>query len=111
MLGGDGTLSEALSKSNAEVRSPHTARRHGVMFGSFTPNRASMKRITDVWSNTSEQTQPPLLQGETASSGTRTPRPYWPTSPFDPPGVPAMPLNSSLSSATVEWPASAPTFG
>src|SRR5450755_3340226 len=81
------------------------------MSGSSTPNRASMKRITEVWSNTSEQTHPPLLQGETTSSGTRTPRPYGPATPFEPPGVPAVPPNSSWSSGTVDSPASAPTFG
>ena len=88
MLGSAGTESDALSKSNAEVRSPQTARRHGVMLGSSTPNRASMKRISEVWSNVSEQTQPPVLHGETTSSGTRTPRPYGPTTPSEPPGVP-----------------------
>ena len=44
-----------LLKSNADVRSPQIARRHGVMFGSAEtcarPKRFSMKRITDVWSN------------------------------------------------------------
>ena len=45
------------------------------MFGSCTPKRASRKRITEVWSNTSEFTQPPRLQGETAIIGTRGPRP------------------------------------
>ena len=48
------------------------------MFGSWTPKRASMKRISDVWSNVSEHTQPPLLQGEITSSGTRIPSPYGP---------------------------------
>lgn len=46
----------ALVKSKAEVRSPQTARRHGEMLGSRTPNRFSMKRITEVWSKVSEQT-------------------------------------------------------
>ncbi len=110
-VGSGGTRSDALSKSNAEVRSPQTARRHGVMFGSSTPNRASMKRISEVASNTSEQTHPPLVHGETTSNGTRTPRPYGPMTPFVPPGVPAVPPNSSLSSGTVDWPASAPTLG
>src|SRR6478609_6875720 len=100
MLGGDGTRLDELSKSNAEVRSPHTARRQGVMFGSSTPNRASMKRMSDVWSNVSEQTQPPVLHGETIRSGTRTPSPYGPTTPPEPLGVPAVPLKSSLSSGT-----------
>ena len=43
-------------KSKAEVRSPQTARRHGEMFGSCTPNRRSMNRMIEVWSKTSEQT-------------------------------------------------------
>ena len=51
-------------KLKAEVRSPETARRHVVMLGSLTPKRCSMKRMSEVWSNTSELTQPPLLQGE-----------------------------------------------
>ena len=34
-----------------------------------------MKRIIDVWSKTCEQTQPPLLHGETTGIGTRAPRP------------------------------------
>ena len=62
-------------KSSADVMSPHTVRRHGGMLGSVTPKRCSMKRMDDVWSKTSEQTQPPLLQGETTIMGTRTPRP------------------------------------
>ena len=36
---------------------------------------AWMKRISDVWSNTSELTHPPVLQGEMTSIGTRMPRP------------------------------------
>ena len=62
-------------KSKAEVRSPQTARRQGVMFGSSTPKRASRKRITEVWSKTSELTKPPRLQGEITYIGTRGPRP------------------------------------
>ncbi|MNK94636.1 hypothetical protein D3C87_1148440 [compost metagenome] len=57
------------------MRSPHTARRNGEMFGSFTPKRASMKRITEVWSKACELTQPPRLQGEITYIGTRTPGP------------------------------------
>ena len=45
------------------------------MFGSLTPKRRSRKRITEVWSNTCELTQPPLLHGETTYIGTRGPRP------------------------------------
>jgi hypothetical protein len=37
--------------------------------------RRSMNRMSEVWSNTSEQTQPPLLHGETTIIGTRMPRP------------------------------------
>ena len=62
-------------KLKAVVRSPHTARRHGEMFGSITPNRSSRKRITEVWSKTCELTQPPRLHGEMMNMGTRGPRP------------------------------------
>ncbi|MNL13401.1 hypothetical protein D3C87_1343080 [compost metagenome] len=41
-----------VAKLKALVRSPHTARRNGEMWGSLTPKRASMKRSTEVWSNT-----------------------------------------------------------
>ena len=34
-----------------------------------------MKRITEVWSNTCELTQPPLLHGDTTYIGTRADRP------------------------------------
>lgn len=73
-VAGSAALNERASarvKSNALVRSPHTARRHGEMFGSSTPKRCSMKRITEVWSNTCELTQPPVLQGEITNIGTR----------------------------------------
>ncbi len=61
MVGSETTASLGLSKSNADVRSPVTARRHGVMFvstmpGYCLPKRRSMKRMSDVWSNTSEST-------------------------------------------------------
>jgi hypothetical protein len=50
--GSVGNASFGVAKLNAEVRSPHTVRRHGVMLGSDSlwpwPKRASMKRITDV---------------------------------------------------------------
>src|SRR5205823_14608474 len=62
-------------KSKAELRSPHTERRHSLIFGSRTPKHFSMKRITDVWSNSSEQTYPPRLQGDTTIAGARMPRP------------------------------------
>lgn len=71
---GNGSLF-GLAKLNAEVRSPQTARRQGLIFGSMTPKRCSRKRITEVWSNTWELTQPPLLHGEITYIGTRGPRP------------------------------------
>ncbi|MDT4846425.1 hypothetical protein FQZ97_804450 [compost metagenome] len=64
-----------VAKLKALVRSPHTARRNGEMLGSFTPKRASMNRITEVWSKACEFTQPPRLQGEITYIGTRTPGP------------------------------------
>jgi len=45
------------------------------MFGSVTPKRVSMKRITEVWSDTCEFTKPPLLHGDRMYSGTRGPMP------------------------------------
>lgn len=75
MSGSAGIFPPSLAKSNALVRSPTTARRQAEMFGSCTPNRFSMKRITEVWSKTSEFTKPPVENGETTSIGTRGPRP------------------------------------
>jgi hypothetical protein len=69
----------ALPKSNAAVRSPQIARRHGEMFGSCTPKRFSMNCTIEVWSKTSEQTQPPVLHGDTTIIGTRCPSPYGPS--------------------------------
>ena len=91
------------AKSKAEVKSPATARRHGVMFDSIkpgrcSPKRRSRKRISEVWSKTSELTQPPLLQGEMISMGTRTPRPYGPNTWLLSPG------NTSLAVLMVERP-------
>ncbi|CFP66651.1 Uncharacterised protein [Bordetella pertussis] len=37
-------------KSKAWLRSPQTARRHGLMLGSATPKRDSSRRMTEVWS-------------------------------------------------------------
>ena len=53
-----GKLSAVLprEKSNAAVRSPHTARRQGEMLGSLTPKRRSTNRMIEVWSSVSEQT-------------------------------------------------------
>lgn len=70
-----------------------------------------MRRMSDVWSNVCEHTQPPVLHGETTRRGTRTPRPYGPATPPDPPGVPAVPVKNSLSNGTVDRPPSPPTLG
>ena len=75
MSGSEGTGPGDFEKSNAEVRSPQTVRRQGVMWGSCTPNRFSRNRMIEVWSNVSEHTQPPVLHGETTVIGTRTPSP------------------------------------
>jgi hypothetical protein len=39
------------------------------MCGSRTPKRASSNRISDEWSNVSEQTYPPAVHGETTTAG------------------------------------------
>jgi hypothetical protein len=75
VLGSVGTCSTVFEKSKADVRSPATERRHGVMLGSLTPKRDSMSRMTDVWSKTSELSQPPVLHGDTTNIGTRGPIP------------------------------------
>ncbi len=69
----DGTEKSGCAKSKHEVRSPEIARRQAEMFGSCTPVQVSRKRITEVWSNTCESTQPPRLHGDTTVSGTRVP--------------------------------------
>jgi hypothetical protein len=72
---GNGTVASlGEAKLNADVRSPETARRHLVMFLSIMPGYSDMKRrsinrMSDVWSNTCEFTQPPLLQGEMNNHG------------------------------------------
>ena len=66
---------EEPEKSKADVRSPQTARRHALIFGSGISNRASRNCNTDVWSKTCEHTHPPLVQGEMISMGTRGPKP------------------------------------
>ena len=58
-----------------------------------------MKRITEVWSNTCELTYPPLLQGEIARNGTRTPNPIGPLG--------TVVVTSSFSMLTVEAPLAA----
>src|SRR5580658_9689015 len=63
-------------KSKAEVRSPHTARCQGLMLSTVMPKRFSRNMPSEVWSNTCELTQPPLLQGDMTNMGTRAPRPH-----------------------------------
>jgi len=57
-----------------------------------------MNWISEVWSNTSEQTQPPLDHGEMTSMGTRKPRPYGHL------GFPGLPGKISLVASTVDLP-------
>src|SRR5882762_8654644 len=54
--------------------------------------------MIDVWSNTSELTQPPLLQGDMTTIGTRRPRPYGPA------GYSEFPAKISLVVSTVDTP-------
>ena len=55
--GSGGTLaSGGLDSASAAVRSPVTPRRQADRLGTSTPNRVSMKRSSEVWSNVSEQT-------------------------------------------------------
>ncbi|GHE67213.1 hypothetical protein GCM10018771_56290 [Streptomyces cellulosae] len=68
------------AKSSALVRSPAIERRHSVMFGQVNglpmdAAQVSRNLTTEVWSNTSEATWPPRVQGETSSIGTRGPKP------------------------------------
>src|SRR5260370_42467576 len=67
-------------KSKAPVRSPQTLRRQAVMVGQIAgaPSASvhfSRNWITEVWSDTSEVTQPPRVHGERRTTGTRKPRP------------------------------------
>src|SRR5262245_34178524 len=57
-----------------------------------------MKRISEVWSNTCELIQPPLLHGDTTIIGTRMPKPYGPV------GAPGRPAKISLMVLTVDLP-------
>src|SRR5690606_12325908 len=65
----------------AAVRSPQMARRHALMLSSrrvflnFRFRNVSRNCRVDVWSNTCEQTFPPVVHGEAIISGTRYPRP------------------------------------
>jgi len=101
---GNGTVASlGEAKLNADVRSPETARRHLVMFLSIMPGYSDMKRrsinrMSDVWSNTCEFTQPPLLQGEMKTMGTRMPIPYGPVAYSELPG------KTSFVGSTLERP-------
>src|SRR5580704_1396489 len=92
MVLGNGTVASlGEEKLNDDVRSPETARRHLVMLlsmmpGYSDPNRRSINRMSDVWSNTCGFTQPPLLQGEMTTMDTRTPIPYGPVAYLELPG-------------------------
>src|SRR5690606_15863535 len=77
-MGGE---SEAVIGRKAEVRSPQTNRRQLLILVSFTrlpvffSRKCSRNCKPEVWSNTSELTQPPLVQGEAITIGTRKPSP------------------------------------
>src|SRR5690606_3385347 len=73
MTGNFGSL--GFTKSNAEVRSLLTARCQAEIAGMVTPKRFSINCPTEVWSATSECTQPPLLQGDKIYIGTLGPIP------------------------------------
>ena len=70
-----GAPAGASPNRNTEVRSPNVCRRHAEMFGSTTPVTRSSSRSVEVWSNGSEDTQPPAVHGETMIAGTRNPAP------------------------------------
>ncbi len=70
------------SVGRVPVRSLVVPRRQAEMLGAVTPNRASRNRSWEVWSKVSWQTQPPTLNGETTSIGTRKPRPIGPATPL-----------------------------
>jgi hypothetical protein len=65
-------------KFSALVRSPTADRLHALRFGTSAPKRVSRNRNTDVWSNRSDDTNPPRLKGEITSIGTRNPKPIGP---------------------------------
>src|SRR5579863_82478 len=67
------------AKLNALVRSPTVARRHALKLGTSAPNRVSRNRKIEVWSNRSDETKPPRLNGERISIGTRKPSPMGPS--------------------------------
>ena len=65
-------------KFSALVISPTAERRQALKLGTSAPNRVSKNRSTEVWSNRSDDTNPPRLNGEITSIGTRKPNPIGP---------------------------------
>ena len=82
VLGSAGTDTSGRPRCRVDVRSPAVRRRQGEMLGARTPKRSSKKRSCDVWSNTSDATCPPRLNGESTSIGTRKPKPTGPRRPM-----------------------------
>src|SRR5579872_1787997 len=76
-----GTDEFGAAKLNALVRSPTVARRQALKFGTSAPNRVSRKRRIEVWSNRSEETNPPRVNGDRINMGTRKPSPIGPVMP------------------------------
>ena len=77
--------------------SPTAASRHAEMFGTVTPweaNRAANSFSVEVWSNVSEATNSPRLNGETISIGTRKPSPIGPA---------MLPAPGTVASGTVMY--------
>src|SRR5215471_6840951 len=73
-----GTDVSGVAKLKAVVRSPTVDRRQALRLGTSAPKRVSRKRSTEVWSKRSDDTNPPRLNGETISMGTRNPKPIGP---------------------------------
>ena len=85
VAGNDGTEVSTLWKLNAVVMSPTADRRHAERFGTSAPNRVSRNRSNEVWSNTSDDTSPPRVNGDTMIIGTRNPSPIGPVTSGVPP--------------------------
>src|SRR5271165_4874539 len=84
-LGRSGFVGSGLMKLNAFVRSPVTALLQALRLGTSAPNLVSRKRSREVWSKVSEHRNPPLLNGESTSSGTLKPSPIGPSMPPEAP--------------------------
>src|SRR5699024_197471 len=75
-------------RSNTVVKSPQTVLRHlliftcSILFPNFSFRKRSKNCKVEVWSNTSEQTFPPRLQGDAIIIGTRNPSPIGPVRAF-----------------------------